>query len=442
MILLKLRIFIYLCRELKNQNLITMNESKATQTRYPWLKQLLISIFGTAIGVGLTFFANNAVEKKHQRAAQRETAIMAVCDIEEIIQELKEEIHLEDSLLKVVMYVSSHQEMIDSFSMDTLSMAFKYLYDNPMTVKEWTSNTKENAFNSGIDARINIGNNHFYDNVQSCYYERRSLMKVMADAPVFRRPISKGDYEGFLQKLGQDDLDFNGDPSLEAMREAMKQFMALEATALYLKRYFVRREAYMWVVDKLERLNRENKLLMNISEKDIEEYIKWDSDNVSQQSPADLLLGSWELRMNNYQSTFVFHENNNLEYTTMTSFQGQFKFDEEQKEIFVLCPMTLNMLGKWELKGDTLTIDYNCSKAEMLSFDIDRSSFPQAALDRMKDSLDIKIGMMKDYILESIRQQSRKEVNIVSFDKSGNSMLWKSTDYEEKMSFQLYRKLE
>ena len=418
-----------------------MNELKKKK-RYTWLIQLLISIFGTAIGVGLTFFANNAVEKKHQRTAQRETAIMAVCDIDEIIQGLKEEIALEDSLLKVAVYVSSHQEMIDSFSMDTLNMAFEYLYDNPMTVKEWTSNTKENAFNSGIDARINIGNNHFYDNVQSCYYERRSLMKMMEDAPVFHRPISKEDYEGFLQKLGQYDFDYYGKPSLEAMREAMKQFMAQEATALYLKRYFARRETYMQVVNKLERLNRENKLLMNISDKDIEEYIKWNSDNVSQQSPADLLLGSWELRMNNYQSTYVFHENNNFEYTTMTSCQGQFQFNEEQKEVFVLCPMTLYMKGKWELKGDTLAIDYNTSKAELLSFDIDRSSFPQSALERMKDSLDIQIEMMKDYILELLRQQPRKEVNIVSFDKSGNSMLWNTTDNEEKTSLQLYRKPE
>ena len=233
-----------------------------------------------------------------------------------------------------------------------------------------------------------------------------------------------------------------GDPSPDAMREAMKQFMAQEATALYLKRYFARRNAYMNVVNKLERLNRENKLLMNISDKDIEEYIKWNSENVSQQSPADLLLGSWELRMNNYQSTYLFHENNICEITTMTSCQGQFQFDEEQKEVFVLCPMTLYMKGKWELKGDTLTIDYNTGKAELLSFDIDRSSFPQSALDRMKDSLDIKIEMMKDYILEALRQQPRKDVDIVSFDKSGNSMLWNSTGSEEKTSIQLYRRPE
>ena len=124
------------------------------QAKYPALKQLSLSILGTAIGVGLTLFANNRVDYSRQRSAQRETAIMAVCDIDEIVQGLKDEIQLEDSLFQVTMYVSSHQELIDSLSKDTLDMAFKYLYDDPTVVKEWTADTKENAFNSGIDARI------------------------------------------------------------------------------------------------------------------------------------------------------------------------------------------------------------------------------------------------------------------------------------------------
>ncbi|MCR5315588.1 MAG: hypothetical protein K6E52_06815 [Bacteroidaceae bacterium] len=126
---------------------------------------------------------------------------MAVCDIDEIVQGLKEDMHLEDSLFKVAMYVSTHQEQIDSLSLDTLLMAFEYLYDDPTVVKPWTANTKENSFNSGMDARMNLGNSQFYDNVQQCYYVRRSLMKVMADAPMFQRPLQKDAYEDFLYEL-------------------------------------------------------------------------------------------------------------------------------------------------------------------------------------------------------------------------------------------------
>ncbi len=176
-----------------SEKVIIMNNMNKLRKQIfiPEFKQMSLGILATAIGVGLTFFVDNMVEKNHQRAAQRETAIMAVCDIDEIAQGLKDEIQLEDSLFKVTMYVSTHQELIDSLSMDTLDMAFEYLYDNPTVVRGWMADTKETAFNSSLDARMNIGNHQFYDNVQSCYYVRRSLTKVMADAPEFRRPLSK-----------------------------------------------------------------------------------------------------------------------------------------------------------------------------------------------------------------------------------------------------------
>ena len=110
-----------------------------------WLKELLLTTLGTAIGVGLTFFVNDKVEDAHQRAAQRETAIMAVCDIDEIVRGLKDEMQPEDSLFQVTMYVAAHQELMDSLSIDTLDIVFKYLYDDPTVVRPWTADTKENA---------------------------------------------------------------------------------------------------------------------------------------------------------------------------------------------------------------------------------------------------------------------------------------------------------
>ena len=258
-----------------------------------WLKELLLTTLGTAIGVGLTFFVNDKVESAHQRAAQRETAIMAVCDIDEIVQGLKDEVQLEDSLFKVAMYVATHQELIDSLPMDTLEMAFKYLYDDPTVVKEWTADTKENAFNSGIDARMNLGNNQFYDNVQSCYYVRRTLMKVMADAPMFRRPIRKDAYEDALYELPLTAIRINGMLYPEARRYVMKSVFEHKSTTLYIKRYFIRKDAYQNAIMKLEMLNSENKLLMDITAEEIEKYIRQNSENVSQQTIADLIIGTW-----------------------------------------------------------------------------------------------------------------------------------------------------
>ena len=410
-----------------------------------WFADLLLTTLGTAIGVGLTFFVNDKVESAHRRAAQRETAIMAVCDIDEIVQGLKDEIQLEDSLFKVTMYVASHQELIDSLPIDTLDMAFKYLYDDPAVVKEWTADTKENAFNSGIDARMNLGNNQFYDNVQSCYYVRRSLIKVMADAPMFQRPVSKNAYEDALYELPTDALNHSGVPLPEARRYVMKSVFAHKSTTLYIKRYFKRREAFQNAVTKLEGLNRENKLLMDITDEDIEKYIRQNSENVSQQTIADLIIGTWLIEDKN---TFAFHEDNTFEMTCVTELQAQVLLEEEQKEVFVVIPASFRTKGQWMLNGDTLRGEYDFSTAEMLSFDYDTSNFPQSALERMKDSLEIEKEETRKKFLEMFRhREDTKHESVVSFDKSGNTMVLtheESTPAGNKQttSMQLYRKPE
>lgn len=417
------------------------------QTRFSWLKGFLVSLLGTSIGVGLTFTANRCVDSHKQHTAQRETAIMAVCDIDEIVQGLKEEMLLEDSLFNVAMYVSTHQELIDSLPMDTLDMAFEYLYDNPMKVKGWTADTKENAFNSGIDARMNIGNNQFYDNVQTCYYVRRSLMKMMEEAPVFRRPVSKEDYETFLQDLNPMEIDFNGAPNSESQRRVMKQILAQGSTLLYFKRFFSRRAAYMNATVDLERLNRDNKMLMNISDEDVEAYIKRNSGNIMDVVSADVIIGTWEIRQHQLTRTFVFNEDSTSGLTVQMVGNLQLRLLEEHKEVFVLTPMTFQMKGQWYLSGDTLTTDYDANTLEMLSFDLDTSNFPQSALERLKDSLEIKKEMARNYFVETFKQQSFKDVCLISFDKYGNTM---KMDKEQQtpagkkqvFSIQLYRKQE
>jgi len=412
-----------------------------------WLAELLLTTLGTAIGVGLTFFVNDKVEDAHRRAAQRETAIMAVCDIDEIVQGLKDEIQLEDSLFKVAMYVASHQELIDSLPIDTLDMAFKYLYDDPTVVKEWTADTKENAFNSGIDARMNLGNNQFYDNVQQCYYVRRSLMKVMADAPMFRRPIRKDAYEEALYELPINVIGMNGKPFPDSWRYVMKSVFEHKSTTLYIKRYFIRKEAYQNAITKLERLNSENKLLMDITDEDIEKYIKQNSENVSQQLMADLIIGTWLLEGEN-KDTIAFHEDNTLERIWSISYDVMLPLDVEQKEVFIFMPASFRTKGQWKLDGDTLRREYDFSTAEMLSFDFDTSSFPQSALERLKDNLEIKKEEARIGILEAFRhREDTKAEDVVSFDRSGNTMVFTFEETapdgnKQTMSQQLYRKPE
>jgi hypothetical protein len=84
----------------------------------------------------------------------------------------------------------------------------------------------------------------------------------------------------------------------------------------------------------------------------------------------------------------------------------------------------------------------------MLSFDFDTSSFPQSALERLKDYLKIQKEEARETILESFRhREDTKTENVVSFDRSGNTMMFtfeETTPDGKKQtdSQQLYRKPE
>ena len=292
---------------------------------------------------------------------------------------------------------------------------------------------------------MNIGNNQFYDNVQSCYYMRRSLMKVMADAPAFRRPVSKEDYEEFLQQLNPTDFEYEN-VSSDAQRRIMKQVFAQKSTKLYLQRYFSRRDTYLATIYGLNRLNRENKLLMDITDEDIETYIKKSAGNLT--AAADLIIGTWEASVQDGTVTLVFHEDSTVERTNHGRLNVDFQLKEE--DVFLLATTTIYVKGRWELRGDTLINEFDASTTDVTSFDLDLRNLPQSELEYL-DSIELRKEEWKTYLQEQLRQgNSGMDVNErfnITFDKSGYTMVITSekttpTGIKKKESTQFSRKRE
>lgn len=385
---------------------------------------MLIGIVGTSIGVGLSFTVNRMVENHKQQKAQRETAIMAVYDIEEILRQVKEEKELEDSLFEVTMYVSTHPEEMETMSEDTLRMVITYLLDDPTVVKGWTVDTRENAFNSSMDARRNLGSAQFYDNVQACYQVRRELKQYVENTQAFKRPLSSEDYEQFLLQLAPEEIDYSSSlPQPQAAAPFLKLLFQKRASALYLKRYFQRRGAYRSTAINLERLNRENKYLMNIGDKDMKEYVR---QNVDRQQPATtkLIEGTWEMTEEDESRTYKFYADSTTEMIANSFNQIELALQAEKTVVYITTPLTLLMKGKWALKGDSIVVTFDNETFEYLSFDVDWSNLPKAALERAKDSMEIKEQGLKDYSLQVIKQRNFNFSRKVTLDISGNTMLW------------------
>ena len=88
-----------------------------------WWKQFLTGVMGTAIGVGLTFAVSNWVDNHKKDQVQRQTAMMAVYDIDEIVRLMKDEAQEEDLVFPILSHLTAHPERLDMTSPDTLRMA-------------------------------------------------------------------------------------------------------------------------------------------------------------------------------------------------------------------------------------------------------------------------------------------------------------------------------
>ena len=162
---------------------------------------------------------------------------------------------------------------------------------------------------------------------------------------------------------------------------------------------------------------------------------------------ADLIIGTWLVEGEN-KDTIAFHEDNTLERIWTIRYDVMLPLDVEQKEVFIFMPASFRTKGQWTLNGDTLRREYDFSTAEMLSFDFDTSSFPQSALERLKDTLEIRKEEARIGILEAFRhREDTKAEDVVSFDRSGNTMVFTFEETapdgnKQTMSQQLYRKPE
>ena len=387
------------------------------------LKELLLTFLGTTISIVLTFGTSALLDHREKAAQQRQTAIMSVYDIDEIIRLLQEDMQKEKAFSEVTNYLYAHQEELDSVSIDTLKMAVAYLVEDVVGQPEWADDSKEKAFSGNIEVRQNMKYAQFYDNVRESYRLRRELLGYMEKDLEFSRPVSDADYRQFIQQLDFGNFDTDGDLNDNASRSLLRYAFQQHSTELYLRYFFKRRDAYAHYIMRLTRLNRENKFMADITDDDLADYVK---KNVDRTMPvtAQQLIGTWEEQ---------FVDNNVFHYTLTKDQQVEFigdfnnKLDlylkDEQMYVPILVPTTTRLKGHWRLEGDSLKMDFDNKTLEVLAIDVDFSNLPKSALERSKGQKQA----IKDMFLQVFQQKDWTVSRKVSFDLSGQILLCEET---------------
>ena len=181
----------------------------------------------------------------------------------------------------------------------------------------------------------------------------------------FKRPVPVEFTNQFFKTLSSDAFGLNGMLSEETLRIVVRQAFQQPGVSYFLQKFFARNRCYSDAISDMVLLNQENKLLMNISDDDMDEYIR---NNVDKTKPATpkLVAGRWENQHDTKRQTYDMQKDLTVSMTNQTEINVTFFVEDEGVNVSVLAPVveTHEIVGTFsEFECSEI---YPCTSAHLL----------------------------------------------------------------------------
>jgi hypothetical protein len=406
-----------------------MSSIKDRKERRSWWMQFLISVVGTAIGVGLTFAVSKAVENHNQEQAQRLTAMMIIHDIDETIDLLKTMKEREDQSYNAAMFALEHIDQMDSVPIDMLEKVLEFILADDQEFRFNTSNEK--VFHSSQDTWKNIGSIKFIDNAQTFFYERQEFQEVCNKADNWLRPVTMKEYNMINVE--------NGIMTSEEIHLLAWEFLRNKLMDKKVQ-YFIhlspwRSIQYKTFIDSWSRMNDENKFLMSITDEEMEDYVNKINRNGIAVTESSL-VGTWIQSMTDGDSTvYEFRKNYTFTYVDVSTIVVQ-HFDFHGNVI-----VRTSGKGTWAIEKDSLVrkLDADAYDTEVDASHVVVQAGKESSLN---ESVEAYTQYVKDYYIQYSKKNDRI-VRLARLDASHNKMEWKglyTNDQGEKEETVVYLK--
>ena len=356
-----------------------------------WM-QLLISILGTAIGVGLTFAVNNWMDSRKKAETQRLMAIMVIHDIDESVSTLKTLKENMETMYNAALYVREHLNQIDSVPNDTLNKAYSFLIASEEEFR--FDNSKEKIFHSSPDTWQNLENMKFIDNVQSCYYYRQTFQDMYNKSSYWQRPISVKETE----ELNNGDSNLSLEEVMAQFYVKLRNFLKEKLEDGHINYYIDCTPRKLGNIARLikywTQINDENKFLMSITDEELENYVSSINTNgiaVTEKS----LIGTWEMSSMDEINQYEFRNDHTYSFVSNCTAPANINFSQG----------TLNMIwtitGTWKLEGDSLisipdSVDYEVDASNMTVQPENKDMLDSWVQNRKKTWLEYYQGEIKE----------------------------------------------
>ena len=380
-----------------------------------WM-QLLISIVGTAIGVGLTFAVNNWMDSRKKEETQRLMAIMVIHDIDESINSLKTLKEKMETEYNATLYVREHLNQMDSVPNETLDLALSFLVDDGEEFR--FDNSKEKIFHSSPDTWQNLESMKFIDNVQSCYYYRQTFQDMYNKANPWERPVSIEVYEAMNNGDSNLSLEEVLDQYYTKMRKLLKEKLEDEHVKYYVDCTPKKLGSIAGLIKYWTQVNDENKFLMSITDEELENYVNNININgiaVTEKS----LIGAWSSSPMDELNQFEFRKDHSYSYESIVTTPANLNFSQGKlKKIYT-------ETGTWKLEGDSLI-----AIPDSVNFEVDASNM--TIQPERQEMLDNWVQNYKEefltYFQKEIKEGNIRGVWSVHLDASRNKLELKRDD--------------
>ena len=386
---------------------------KKTKSSFDW-GQFMVTVLGTAIGVALTFVVSGILERRNKAQAQRLTAIMVIHDIDNSIDVLKSMRDQEESNGEWLRLALKQRDRLEGMPYDTLYRILGLLADSNTDFSFDAS--KEKIFNSDLDTWQNLGNMAFLDNVQGFYHNRQAFQDGVNQSTMWKRPIPDEEYMQFVMETGS----VTEEAFAAAVRPFLKEKLYEKQVVYYIDMSGTRdRNLTQWI-DYWTELNDENKFLMGITDRELEDYI----NSISKKGVAltrSKLPGRWVFSAGGQDCEYDFHSNHSYDYVIdyAPSFVQTKYYSGKLK-------VAISYRGEWAFRGDSLVLTPDFNTADMT---LDSSGLVPE--ENMQDSMAVELNRYREGNIHYFKQLAEKgETYTIKarMDSSRDKMEWTESD--------------
>lgn len=387
------------------------------------IKELLMTFLGTTISIVLTFGTAAWIEKKEAEESRRLLAMTIVSDIDQSLEVINNRLKYEDECRGISYYLMWNCHRLEEIGSDSITAFLNYVLGSgfPRELEMETSN--EHIFNSSQDSWRTLSDKKFLKNVQDFYNARSYMEQQRKESVYFKKPVSNEEEYSLIME--SDDMK-----SDEAVLATCRRLLQTPRVQNYIGWSGQRMRMYYDLMQYIN-VNEENKFLMGITEKELEEFRNQSLMVVRRAKETDI-AGTWDAVLTSV--------NDHTEYTfrpdhTFTTLETM-KWNHYCFRGKITTQITIS--GHWEIVGDTLV---NTFDMKTLKIDNDESAITCSKEEREKQLPEAR-KLMMDRIMGSFEQlkSNNRVPQATNLDRTGTRLALTGTD-KKPVHFQKKDKL-